>query len=299
MRVTQNSTANLVRDNLQTILERQYNLEKQASTGYKVSDPGDDPVNAQQILHLKSLSAAKEQYTRNITSGTSILSMSDSAMSGMTDTLIRTKELALSMATETVPPEARTAAVKELEQLKSQLISLGNTQLNGRYIFAGFKNDLPPFDATTGAFTGTTDDLKLEIDRGSLMTVNYSGAALVSGGSPAGSSGVDMMAMMDNLIAAVGAGNTSGVQAELGNLDGARSQVLAGRAVVGSSLNRLTATQSIADDMDLTTTKVLSGIRDVDYMQVVSDLSKQQTAYQTAIAASAKISQVSLLDYLR
>jgi len=51
--------------------------------------------------------------------------------------------------------------------------------------------------------------------------------------------------------------------------------------------------------MKFSTTKIMSDKQDIDIMQVVSDLSKQETAYQAAIAASAKVSQVSLLDYLR
>lgn len=299
MRVTQNTTANLVRDNLQVILQRQTQLEQYASTGVKVSAPGDDPVAAQQILHLKSLIAAKDQYARNVSSGTSMLSMSDSAMAGISDALTRTKELALSMSSDTINSDSKTAAVAELQQLKSQIIALGNTQLNGKYIFGGYKNDTAPFDAATGGFSGTDDNIDLEIDRGAYLTVNYTGAKLISGGTPPGSSGTDMMKIFDNLTTALDSGDTSGVRAELGSLDSAMSQVLAARSVMGASINRLSSASSIGEEMQLNTTKVLSGLQDVDIMEVVSELSKQQTAYQAAIAASAKISQVSLLDYLR
>lgn len=298
MRVTQNTTANLVRDNLQTILQRQADLEQQASTGVKVSQPGDDPVSAQQILSMKWLNASRDQYARNITNGTSVLSMSDSAMAGINDALTRTKELALSMATDTVTSDARTAAVSELKQLQAQVIALGNTQLNGKYIFGGFKNDTPPFDAS-GNYTGTSDSIQSEVAQGTYVTVNYTGDKLIAGGTPPGSSGTDMMGIFNNLITALNAGSPSGVQAQLTNLDGAMSQVNTARSVVGASINRLSATSSLSQDMQLATTKALSGIQDVDYMQVVSDLTKQQTAYQTAIAASAKVSQISLLDYLR
>ncbi len=301
MRVTQNTSANQVLENLQTILQRQTQLEQYSSTGLKVSNPGDDPTTAQQILRLKSQTAATTQYGRNITNGTSILSMSDSAMASMGDTLTRTKELALSMASDTNMSDAnaRSGAVRELEQLKSQMISLGNSQLNGKYVFGGYNNDKPPFDASSGAFSGTADSLTVAIDHSSTVAVSYSGGALIAGGVPASSSGTDIMKTFDDLIGAINSGDATKVQAQLGNIDSANSQVLTGRAVVGSTLNRLTAASATADDTELSRSKVLSSMQDVDYLQVVSDLSKQQTAYQTAVAASAKISQVSLLDYLK
>lgn len=294
MRVTQNSTANLVLNSLQAIRERQDQLEQYASTGVKVSAPGDDPTVAQQILHLKSLSAASDQYSRNITNATSLLTMSDSAMSNMGNVLVRTKELALSMANDTNNSDSRTAALNELTQLKDQLITLGNTQFNGKYIFAGFKNDTPPFDAA-GNFSGSNNPITIEVSQNSKVQVNYAGDTLLSGAG----GGTNVMQIFDNLKTALTAANTAGVRAELSNLDNAMSQVLAARSVVGSSANRLTSVGSVNEDQKLTTTKVLSGLQDVDYLQVVSDLTKQQTAYQTAIAASAKISQISLLDYLK
>lgn len=301
MRVTQNTTANLVLQSLQSIVQRQTQLEQYASTGSKISLPSDDPVATQQILKLKAQNTAQNQYDRNISNATALLTMSDSAMSAMSDVLIRAKELALATSNGTNSDESMAAAQKEMQQLKSQMITLGNSQLNGKYIFGGYRNDVPPFDTTTGAFQpATIDATQLEISQGTLMTVDYSGATLVSGGIPAGSTGVDIMKSFDNMIAAMNPPSSSaGVQAELGNLDKAASQVLVGRSIMGANLNRLTNLSEVAADKKIATDKVLSNLQDVDFTQVMSDLSKQQIAYSAAVAASAKISQISLLDYLK
>jgi len=300
MRVTQNTTANLVLQNLQVIEQRQEVLEQEASTGMKISAPSDDPTSAQQIVRLKSQTAATNQYARNITNGTALLTMANSAMSSMSNTLTSVKQLALEMSNATNgDPTAMTAAAQQMQQLKSQFISLGNTQLNGNYLFGGFKNDTPPFDAATGAFTGTTDTTSFEIAAGSSVPVAVSGSQVISGGTPPGSSGTDIMGMFDNLISALNSGSTAGVQAQLGNIDSAATQITSSEATIGASMNRLTTATSVAQDNNLATTQVISSLQDADYTQVVSDLSKQQTAYQAAIASSAKISQISLLDYLQ
>jgi flagellar hook-associated protein 3 FlgL len=295
MRVTQNTISNHVLENLQVIQQRQDQLEQESSTGLKVSAIGDDPITSQQILKLKSQTAQSNQYARNITSGTSMLTMATSAMSSMTNTLTSLKQLAIQMSTATNNDSARAAGVLQLQQMKSQMVALGNTQLNGKYIFGGFKNDTPPFDATTGAFTGTTDATSLEIAPGSSVPVTYSGGTLIAGAG----GGTDIMGIFDNLIAAVGSGNLTAVQGQLGAIDSAATQITSAQAVVGASMNRLSTASSVASDMNIATSQVLSSIQDADFTQVVSDLSKQQTAYQAAIAASAKISQVSLLDYLK
>lgn len=297
MRVTQNTTANLVLNSLQTIRRRMEELEQQASTGVKISAPGDDPVTAQQILHMKSLMAAGDQYSRNISNGISWLSMTEAAMDEMGNVLTRAKELTVQMANATSDAKARESGMNEIIQLRNQLIQLGNTQLNGRYVFGGFKNDTPPFDAA-GAFNGTDDSITIEIDRGAFVPINYSGGNLLRGGTPPGSTGTDIIGTFDNLIAALSANDQAGVQAELPNLESALSQVLSNRTDLGARMNRLESQKNVIEEMKFSLTKVLSDKQDVDFMQVISDLTKQQTAFEAAIAASGKISQVSLLDYL-
>lgn len=298
MRVTQNTTANLVLNNLQVIRKRTEELEQQASTGIKVSAPGDDPVTAQQILHMKGLMATGDQYARNISNGISWLAMTEAAMSEMGNVLSRARELSVQMANATSNDNARAAGMNEMTQLRNQMVLLGNTQINGRYVFGGFRNDTPPFDAA-GNFTGTDDQILIEVDKGATVAVNYSGGALLRGGTPPGSSGTDIIGAFDNLIAAMGANNQAGIQAELPNLQASTDQLLATRTDLGARMNRLESAKNVIDEMKFSLTKVLSDKQDVDFMQVVSDLAKQQTAFEAAIAASGKISQVSLLDYLR
>lgn len=298
MRVTQNTTANMVLNSLQTIRRRMEELEQQASTGVKISAPSDDPVTAQQILHMKSLMAAGDQYSRNISNGISWLSMTEAAMNEMGNVLTRAKELTVQMANATSDAKARESGMNEISQLRNQLILLGNTQLNGRYVFGGFRNDTPPFDAA-GTFNGTNDSITIEIDRGAFVPINYSGSDLFRGGTPPGSTGTDIVGVFDNLVAALGANDQTAVQAELPNLDDALAQVLSSRTDLGARMNRLEGQKSVIEEMKFSLTKVLSDKQDVDFMQVISDLTKQQTAFEAAIAASGKISQVSLLDYLR
>ncbi|QVW34841.1 flagellar hook-associated protein FlgL [Geobacter sulfurreducens] len=297
MRVTQNTTANLVLNSLQTIRRRTEELEQQAATGVKINAPGDDPVTAQQILHMKSLMAAGDQYSRNISNGISWLSMTEAAMDEMGNVLTRAKELTVQMANATSDAKARESGMNEIVQLRNQLIQLGNTQLNGRYVFGGFKNDTPPFDST-GAFNGTDDSITIEIDRGAFVPINYSGGELLRGGAPPGSTGTDIIGVFDNLITALGANDQTAVQAELPNLEDALSQVLSTRTDLGARMNRLEGQKNVIEEMKFSLTKVLSDKQDVDFMQVISDLTKQQTAFEAAIAASGKISQISLLDYL-
>lgn len=375
MRVTENTTANVVFNNLQVNRQRTEMLQQQASTGVKVSFPGDDPIAAEQILGLKDHMQARNQYERNLNIGDAWLRQSEAAMAEMGNILSRTKEIAIGMSNGTYNATARASMVNELKQLKNQLVQLGNSQIAGKYVFGGFVNDRPPFDTTiintpplkdtvVGAFNGTDDDVKMDVDEGAYIPINYSGGKLLRG-NPANipltgnttlgsntisgiasttnliqgmavtgpgippntlitsilgpnsitvsnnatatgaavamtnSTGVDMVGTFDKLISDMSSNNVAGIQDSLPILDNSINQVLMARGDVGARMNRMDSAASVLQDLKYNLSSVLSDKQDVDMMKIMSDLTRQQTAFQATLSASAKISQISLLDYLR
>jgi flagellar hook-associated protein 3 FlgL len=186
-----------------------------------------------------------------------------------------------------------------MNQLKNELIQFGNGQIAGKYIFGGFVSDQPPFDATTGDYSGTNDSINMEVDRGAYTAINVPGGSLLRGGTPPGSTGTDIIGVLNNLITALSANNVAGIKAELPSLVNAQDQILAARGDVGARLNRVQSAADHIDSMKISLNKVISGKQDVDFLQVMSDLTNQQNAFQAALASSAKTSQLSLLDYLK
>lgn len=293
MRVTEGTMANKSLTNLQRVRERIEQLYQEVSTGAKVSRPGDDPLSAQQILDLNGLLEDGEQFAKNISSGTTYLSSMESALSCMGDALIRVKELAMGAANGTNSAEQRASIEIEVKQLKEQLISLGNSQINGRYVFSGYRNDTPPFDAN-GAYAGGSGDLRIQIDRTNTVSVNYAGDKILKGAG----GGTDIIATLDTLITSLENDDTAGIQGTLSNIDQSMNQILSARADIGARTNRLETASSFIDDTRVYLKKVISSKQDVDFVQAVSDMTRQQTAFEAALAATSKISKMSLVDYL-
>ena len=311
MRVTEGTTSGMVLSSLQQGRQQLEQLQQQVSTGLKLSAPGDDPISAQQVIILKGLLQDGDQYARNITTGNAWLTESDSAMSEMGNVLVRARELAQQMANGTYDANARATAATELKQLKSQLVQLANSQVAGRYIFGGFVSNSPPFDTTivnnandplngtpTGTYVGTDDAVNMEVNRGAYVAINYSGSKLLRGGTPPGSTGVDIIGQFDSLITALSNNDVTGVRASLPLLENAQNQILDARGDVGARMNRVESASSNLDSAKLSLNKVISDTQDVDFLKVMSDLTQKQNAFQAALSSSAKISQLSLLNYL-
>jgi flagellar hook-associated protein 3 FlgL len=298
MRVTENSTMKMVVAMLNQQQEKVNTLQQQVSSGSRINAPSDDPVSAQQVLNLKGLMSATDQYSRNIQTGTTWLNQMDSSMSNMNNVLTRVKELAIQMANGSFGAYDRQSAAVEVTQLRDQMISLANTQIAGKYIYGGYVSDQPPFDAT-GAFKGTDDQVNIQVDQGSYIPINYSGGKLLRGGTPPGSSGTDVIGVLNDLITSLNNNDVTGIGTSISGLDSSLKQLQAAQGDVGARENRLQNADNILASTKDYLTKAVSAKQDSDLTQVLSDLAKQQIAYQATLAATAKFSQLSLLDYMK
>ena len=296
MRVTDKGMANNNLSSMQTNLERLTKLMQQSNSGLKINAPGDDPVGAQKALQLKGTLLDNDQYAKNIVTGTAWLGQTDNAMSSMGDLVARAHEIALRMSTGTVSAEDRATAVSEVTQLTGQLVQLGNTQVAGKYIFGGFKNDLPPYDAV-GSFTGTEDAVSIDVGKNSQVAINYSGGKLLNGTGSV--NGVNIFTELQNLSDGLNTNDQSKIQGTITTLDTAQSQITTARSDAGSRMSRIENATLNLDSTNIDLNKDLSKTQDADVLKVYSDLASQQTAYQASLTITSKMSQLSLLNYLK
>ena len=306
MRITPGMTADNAIYNLQQGRAAMDELQEQISSGSIVNRPSDDPLSARQLLELDGQIAAGDQYISNIEKGSLFLDVSSAALSGMSEIMQQVQKIAGTMASGTTDQLARDMAASNLANLKQQLIDYGNTQMGDQYAFSGFKN-AQPFD-NAGNFTGTSDALKIEVAKGSQVTINITGGNLLRGGGPpaavgsgltAGTSPVDVLGGIDALIAAINSNNTTGIADGVKNMKAGSEQINGNLTVVAGSKARLDNMKSLITNNQNTLKSIYGDMQNVDYAKAGVELSRQTTAFSAALSTSAKLSQLSLLDYMK
>ena len=85
----------------------------------------------------------------------------------------------------------------------------------------------------------------------------------------------------------------------LGNLDNIQAKMIDARSQVGARLNVLDSTLAMNEDIELANREVLSELEDLDYAEAVSRLSFQSFVLEAAQQSFAKISGLSLFNFLR
>lgn len=88
------------------------------------------------------------------------------------------------------------------------------------------------------------------------------------------------------------------VGAALTNLDQATDNILRVRAAIGSRMGEIESVSSVNEDLNLQYQQTLSDLQDLDYAQSITDLMRKQTDLQAAQQSFARVSQLSLFNYL-
>lgn len=306
MRITAGMTADNAIYNLKQQRSALDSLQEQVSSGMVVNKPSDDPLTTRQLLDLQNQIDAGDQYSSNITKGSLLLNVTSTALSSMADIMKQVKQTASTMSNGSNDPTSKASVVGNLNQLKQQLIDLGNTQTGNQYVFAGFKSGQP--FASDGTFSGTDDSLNVSISPSSQVATNVSGGALLRGGTPpaavgsgatAGQGPIDILGGIDALITAISSNDTAGVADGIKNMQAGADQVNAAISDVAGRQVRLTNVQTMIANNQNTLKGIYSDKQNVDYAKVGVELSQQTTALNAALSTTAKLSQTSLLDYLK
>jgi flagellar hook-associated protein 3 FlgL len=306
MRITNNMLINNMVNYIGNNLNRMDKYQSQMATGKKIQVPSDDPVVAARALKLRTDVAEIEQYQKNVEDATSWLDMTENALANIGQVMQRVRELTVQGASSTATVDDKQKIGAEMKQLRTQLISLGNTTYAGRYIFSGYKTDQKLIDEATGNFAISVDtsdeNIIFEIGIGDSININVPGGDLFNNGGDAdsttGTPGT-LIADMDSLIAALVAGDSTAVGNMLGNIDNNINNVLRIRADVGARSNRLELTGNRLGSDTTNFTKLMSQNEDVDMAETIINLQNEENVYKASLAGGAKIIQPSLVDFLR
>lgn len=298
MRVTSNT---LVRDQvsaLQTTASALAQAQARLNTGKKISTASEDPVGSRDVMATDGRLRAITQYRRGLESAKHRLAVQDSVMNQVSSVMTRAQELTVAANTSTVDATARAAIAAEVQALFDEVVSLGNTMVEGEYLFGGHRSTVRPFErtgsGTTVSFTttGADGDRAIEVDAGRTVIPTDDGATLFL------DTGV-LDAMRDLAAELSGPATSATALQGIGrDLSAAFGRVQERVGSLGARSNTLDLVAANLDAFEGSLQAFRSAVMDIDIEQAAVDLIQRQNAYQSALLASSKVLALNLADYL-
>jgi flagellar hook-associated protein 3 FlgL len=298
MRIPNYTVSQTLVARLQDLTARQANLNQQATTGQRITDPSDDPAAMGRVLNIQTEKTQIQQFSRNNDRALNISQSSFTAVEQLKKTSDRVSELTV-LGSGTAGPDALRTYATEVNGLLDQALQIANTKYAGEHIFGGTRTDTPPFTAVRDA-------------NGHITSVSYVGAA--SGPEVRTSEGGKVEPFTDGaqnqqfadfinrivvLRDALQTGDVGNVLAARPALDTSEDELVVTIADIGAKQTRLEIdrTQNAARFAELE--KLMGAETDADLSEVLVELRQTQTAYQAALQSGSQALSMSLLDYLR
>jgi flagellin-like hook-associated protein FlgL len=293
MRITQRAVALTSLQGLNGNLDAVARLQQQLTSGRLINAPSDSPTGTNRAMQTRSEIAGVEQEARNISDGRAWLDQTDSTLQNMLNATRKVRDLTVQgLSTGSNSDASRAALATETASLREGLLTLANTNIQGRPLFGGVTPGIKAYDAT-GAYVGLAGPpVTRRISDTETIRVDLTGPEAF------GPAGNDLFAVV-NRIATDLVADPAALEGHLADLDVAMQGMYAAVADVGARAKRIEGVGLINSDRALTLESQLAETENIDLPNTIMRLQMQKVGYEAALAATAKAISPTLLDYLR
>lgn len=282
-------------------------LQTQLATGKKTAVPSSDIESSLEGLSIKSVLQRQSAYETNLSYVRDRLTIEESVVTSFQDYVYRLKDLAITASSGTYSDDDIGFMKAEAEGVLEELISLSNSRdSQNSYLFSGTSTNIQPFQKQADgsiAYKGNSAELKIQVDSGYEVKINSSGANLAGQIERTNQNGntqnITIFEVARDFIAALGTNTKADISRSIDEFDELGNQVGGQIANLGIRQNLLEERLEIIEEKKTVYEQLLSNIEDTDYSEAITSLSSDMLALEAAQNTFAKVTQMSLFNFLR
>ena len=293
MRVSNQMIYNNLADYLQQNNDALLVPEQQIASGQNINLPSDDPLAFAKVVNLNDVTGKLNQYLNNQNDALSYMNATNNALdqaSKVIADIIKTADNAESGQTPQTQQYNSLMVTNDFQAL----VDAANTTYQGQYLFAGFKSNAAAYN-NSGVYQGDSGQIMIQVAPGVSSQRNLVGQDVFG----TASGGVDIFAAIQNLQTAVSTNNLAGIQSALVSLNAGQQQVLSNQGMLAERMVSVQTNQTYVKGLSSTTSHLLGGIQSVDMNLAITQLNQQATALQAVQAMSAKVMNLSIVNFLK
>jgi len=302
MRVSTSSFTQNMSDNIKGNLTKYQDLQNRISNGGKLTVPSEDPLAYSYMNKMKDARTQIGQYTSISKKLGNDLNLYDGTLSSTSKLLTEIRTVAVRAANSTLDQVDLNNLANEVNEKLRSVVALGNTNIQGKYMYSGSKTTAEPFEVTLDGetikavtYTGDSTSFHREVGFNDTIKINYTGEEVFMNKS---ADGVNIMDEIITLRDAISAGNKEAITGQLEKMDRAQSQVMGYSAVNGNKMKHLENLSTTMEELDIRYAKNEEEVGSLDMATLINALNTQQTSYQATLYIAGQISKVSLLNYV-
>ena len=281
-------------------------MQAKLASGKQIVKPSDDSEKSAVIQRLQTAIDRQSVYERSLDTAENRLASEESALMSSERILQRIRQLAVQGNTDTLSVDDKEILANEIASLREELLSLANTQdANGNYVFAGSNVQTKAFDVNADGdiiYQGDKTQTSVDISDQRRLVLNRAGDevfASVDRVVDGDTQDISFFKVIDDFAQALATDDEDALNLGLEEISSITEGMGASIADLGARISTVSNQREILEDANLRYQDLLSNAQDLDYATAVTKLSAELLSLEAAQASFAKISQLSLFNYIR
>jgi flagellar hook-associated protein 3 FlgL len=281
-------------------------MQAKLASGKQIVKPSDDSEKSAVIQRLQTAIDRQSVYERSLDTAENRLASEESALMSSERILQRIRQLAVQSNTDTLSVDDKEILANEITSLREELLSLANTQdANGNYVFAGSNVQAKAFDVNADGdiiYQGDKTQTSVDISDQRRLVLNRAGDEVfmsVDREVDGDTQNISFFKVIDDFAQALATDDEDALNLGLEEISSITERMGASIADLGSRISTVNNQREILEDTNLRYQDLLSNAQDLDYATAVTKLSAELLSLEAAQASFAKISQLSLFNYIR
>jgi len=276
------------------------NTQGRIATGKNILRASDDPVAAANISFTRDQKVMLDRFNTNVDRARARLSHTENVLDESLNLITRAYELGIQAKNDSLSNVDRRAISFEIGQIRESMLSLANSKdVNGDYLFAGYRSNTQPFvtnEAGEVEFFGDRGVHSVQISQTLRANTGLDGAAVFMrvDTDEATKPFFDILTAMERELQ--GGALNNDIVAEL---NASIDHFAVNQTRVGAELNKLDNQKLLLERRILLMDEDLSNLEDADLAALVTELQSKIVSRDAAQQSFVKIGQQSLFDYIR
>jgi flagellar hook-associated protein 3 FlgL len=288
-------------NNLSQINQQMQQAETQLSTGLSVNQASDAPGKIPSILEAQASLSSTTQINTDIAQTNTEVNSGEQAMESAVSLFDQVQTLGTEGDTSTSTASSNAELSRQVGSILQQMVGLANTQMGGRYIFAGDSDQVEPYsiDMTqnppvVSSYQGSATTRVAQSPDGSTFPVALT-AQTIFDSSDASS---NAFSSIQNLATALNNNDTAGVQTAVAGLSNVSAYLNQQLAFYGTTQQTVQNATTYGQTLQTQLQTQVGTLEDADSAAAIEQMTEAQTQDQAALQSEALMPRTTLFNFL-
>jgi flagellar hook-associated protein 3 FlgL len=285
---------------LNQIQQRLQTSQLELTTGLQINNVSDDPGEIPDIWQLNSQISQANQINTNLDQVQTEVNTAESSLESAVTLVEQAETYGSEGASTTSSATTRQELANNLGAILSQLVSIANTTVEGRYIFSGDTDQTQPYtiDLTqtdpVSAYQGSASTREIQGADGTAFPVALTAQQIFDSSDAQD----NVFASITNLMQGLNDNDNTAISGALSDLQSSDTYLNQQLAFYGTVQDQVQGAQTFGQNYTTQLQTQLSGIQDANEAENITDMTQAQTQLQAALESEAQLPRTTLFDFL-